>query len=101
MVWLHFIADFVFQSDWMAMNKSKRIWPLNIHIFVYMLCLLGFGFQFALLNGVLHWITDFFSSRVTSLLWAKQKRHWFFVVIGLDQAIHMSCLFCSYIYLKG
>lgn len=90
---LHFIADFIFQTDWMAINKSKSLWPLSAHILVYATIISTLGIKFGLINGVAHWITDFFTSRATSCLWKKEKRHWFFVVIGLDQLIHAITLF--------
>jgi hypothetical protein len=52
--------------------------------------------MFAVVNSALHFVTDFCTSRATSALWKKDQRHWFFVVIGLDQAIHMTCLFVTY-----
>jgi hypothetical protein len=45
---------------------------------------------------IMHFITDAITSRTTSYLWQKGERHWFFVVIGLDQAIHMTTLFGVY-----
>ena len=89
---VHFVADFLFQSDWMAVNKSSRMLPLLVHIAVYTACLIPFGFWFAMTNGLAHLITDSITSRVTSALWKKEKRHWFFVVIGLDQLIHTATL---------
>lgn len=91
-VWLHWLADFVFQSHWMASNKSKRLDALLIHIAVYTATLCVLGWRWALLNGALHFITDFVTSRWSSRLWAKGEMHNFFVVIGLDQAIHLTCL---------
>lgn len=88
----HFIADFILQSDWMAMNKSKRNAPLLVHVLIYLACFLWMGAPYALINGAFHFVTDYFTSRVTSTLWAKNKRHWFFVVIGFDQMIHSACL---------
>ena len=99
LIWTHFFADFVFQSNWMAQNKSKSFWPLVVHIFVYSLFFIPFGWKFAALNGSLHFITDFFSSKATAALWKRQEAHWFFVVIGLDQAIHLSCLYLTKGYL--
>lgn len=99
LIWIHFIADFVLQSDWMAQNKSKKNWPLLVHIAVYTAPLFLFGWLFALVNGLAHFVTDWLSSRATSWLWANQKRHWFFVVIGLDQAVHMTTLVVTYVYL--
>ena len=34
---LHLVGDFVLQSDWMARNKVKRLWPAIVHAAVYSL----------------------------------------------------------------
>ena len=101
LIWIHFIADFMMQSDRIALNKSKSNLILLQHVVIYGIFLLPFGLLFALVNTVLHFITDYCTSRATSALWKNNQRHWFFVVIGLDQAIHMTCLFVSYVMLKG
>jgi uncharacterized membrane protein len=99
LVWLHFISDFILQSDKMAMSKSSSSKWLTIHVAVYGLpFLIVFGWKYALINALLHWITDALSSRATSYLWKKEKRHWFFVVIGFDQAIHLTCLLLTLPY---
>ena len=99
LIWIHFIADFILQSDWMARNKSKRNIPLIVHCIVYTIPFLYFGWVFAVVNGVAHLFTDWFTSRATSKLWAKKEVHWFFVVVGLDQAIHMTTLILTYMWL--
>jgi len=99
LVWLHLIADFFLQTDYVALNKSKNWKVLLWHVTLYSVAFLGFGWLYALVNGILHLVTDAISSRVTSILWKNEKRHWFFVVIGIDQAVHMTCLFATYVYL--
>ena len=101
LIWMHFIADFVLQSDKMANSKSSSNKWLLIHVSIYTLPFFWFGWQFAVINGVAHFMTDFVTARATSYLWKKEERHWFFVVIGLDQALHMTALMLSYHYLIG
>jgi len=96
LVWLHFVADFILQTDKMANNKSTSEKWLLFHVVIYTLPFFLFGWYFAVANGVLHFITDYFTSKATSYLWKKEKKHWFFVVIGLDQAIHISTLLITY-----
>ena len=95
-IWLHFIADFFLQNDKMALNKSSSNKWLGIHVAVYSIPFLWFfGWKYALFNGVAHFITDWISSRLAKKLWMDGERHWFFVVLGADQAVHMTCLFGS------
>lgn len=99
---LHWIADFLLQTRWMATNKSSRLDALGLHVAVYTTALgLGaiviFGaieavLWFAAANGVLHFATDFVTSRITSKLWKEQRIHGFFLVVGLDQLIHQVTL---------
>lgn len=89
---LHWVGDFLFQSDWMAKNKSKSNLALLIHVSCYGIPLCLIDWRFAILNMGLHGLTDFVTSRITSKLWEKKEVHWFFVVIGLDQFIHTACL---------
>lgn len=93
-LFIHWVADFICQSDYMAKNKSSSIKALGLHIFVYTLIMCIFGVKFAVINGLIHFIVDFITSRITKKLWLKQDVHNFFVVIGLDQLIHV----CTLIY---
>jgi len=112
---IHFIGDFLLQSDWMALNKSKSWLALSAHCYVYSLLVGGFMGSYWLgvnpftaigITFVAHFITDAITSRITSKLWfmklgpactagdemvwrpIERKRHWFFVMIGFDQFIH-------------
>ena len=98
LVWIHFVADFILQSDAMAKNKSTDSRWLLLHVCVYSLPFLYFGIVFAVVNGILHFATDYVSSRAASHMWAKDERHWFFVVIGADQALHLTALVGTYVY---
>ena len=88
----HFVGDFLLQSDWMAKNKSKRFDALFLHVYFYSICFFRMGPTFVVITGLLHFVTDFFTSRATAYLWDQKKVHWFFVMIGFDQLIHFFCL---------
>jgi hypothetical protein len=83
----------------MAQGKSSSLKWLSIHATVYTLPLMLFGWQFALINGICHWGVDFITSRITKHLWEKKDVHNFFVVIGLDQAIHLTILYLTMKYI--
>jgi hypothetical protein len=91
-IWVHFVADFIFQTRKMANNKSKHIGYLLYHCVEYTAFLLPFGLKYAAINGLMHLATDFVTSKMTSYFYANKKEKLFFVTIGLDQAIHMTCL---------
>ena len=89
-IWLHWFADFFLQNDKMATSKSTSFLWLGAHCSTYGMAFIGWGWKFALLQAIYHFIVDAISSRVTSHLFAKGDRHNFFVVIGLDQALHIT-----------
>ena len=93
---LHWLADFVLQTDQMAQNKSKSLYWLTLHVFAYSLIFFGFGWKFVLITFVCHWITDFVTSKITSYYWKIENRHMFFVVIGFDQFLHITQLLLTY-----
>jgi len=115
----HFVADFMLQTDKMAKGKSSSNRWLTYHILAYSaVLLLVFGPWYALLNGLAHWVTDYFTSRASGKQWKKAAMyqaiiadpttgvdvktwatennayhvHWFFVVIGFDQFLHAAIL---------
>lgn len=97
---VHWLADFALQTHWQSSNKSKRLDALARHVTVYTAVLAAasiglFGIEgapFAAFNGILHFGTDYFTSRWSSRLYIRQDWHNFFVVIGLDQLIHQATL---------
>lgn len=96
LIWIHFISDFVFQPDKIALNKNDNLGYLGLHCLIYSLLFLYFGIMFALITGILHFIIDFFSSKLTCYFYRRKENHKFFMVIGCDQALHFSCLFLAY-----
>jgi hypothetical protein len=97
----HWLGDFVLQTDFQASNKSKRLDALALHVATYTVTLfvaavILFGVMtaviFAVINGALHFVTDYITSRASSRLWEEQNWHAFFVVIGFDQLIHQATL---------
>lgn len=99
LIWFHFMGDFLFQTDSMAQNKSKSNKWLGIHVLTYMVPFILFGPLFMFINGAAHFVIDWCTSRITSYLWKKNDRHNFFVVIGLDQALHMTTLILTYVWI--
>lgn len=99
LVWLHFIADFLLQSDYVAKNKSKNNKILLFHASIYSIPFFIISPMYAIVNGVLHLMTDYVTSRVASRLWKEGKTSRFFSVIGFDQAIHVTFLLATYNYM--
>lgn len=111
---IHWVADFVLQTNEQARGKSKNWKDLLGHTLTYSfiwLCILPIyvlfivgtenyvpwsGFIFVVITFVCHTITDYFTSRLNSKLWAKGDVHNFFVSIGFDQILHYVQLFVAY-----
>ena len=110
-IFIHWVADFVLQTDWQAQNKSKNNSALLSHTYNYSLVWYIVGVPYALMNPnyvqwtltafvvitfVAHTITDYFTSRLNSKLWADKKVHYFFVSVGFDQVLHYVQLFTTF-----
>lgn len=100
-IWLHFIADFILQNDYMAHNKSTKIFVCLLHSLVYSLPFLIYGIVFWGIQFCTHFLVDFVSSKASHYLYDRNQRHWFFVTIGADQAIHLSILYQSWLMFCG
>jgi len=108
---LHWIFDFHLQTDEMAKNKSTSNIALLDHIWTYtwginLMMLINSNYfngwvsmvAFVLVNAVLHFVTDWITSRASSALWKDGKVHEFFVAVGFDQWIHTITLFGTFVY---
>ena len=105
-IFVHWVADFVFQTHWQATNKSTNNWALFQHVGSYTITWMvviwlsvgwyGYGILwFIPITFVSHFITDYFTSRLNSYLWKKGDIHNFFVSIGFDQVLHYIQLFLT------
>ena len=106
-LFIHWFADFVLQTDKQAKGKSKNWKDLLSHTINYSLVWIipiflisyfynGFTFIGAIIISLLfsistficHTSTDYVTSRLNSKLYAKGDIHNFFVSIGFDQFLH-------------
>ena len=112
----HWVADFIVQTDWQAKNKSTNNRALFFHVLTYSstmtlsLFLLDFDWLekaqytlncwlFLFITFGAHFITDYFTSRLNTYLYSKNQIHWFFVSIGFDQILHYVQLIFTYLLL--
>lgn len=119
-LFIHWVADFLFQDVEWANNKSKDSYALTKHVLMYSAIfttgmtiifyigdynLVGsivLGFIFGIITYICHWWTDYFSSRVVAKKFAEKEygtpipNTGAFTVIGLDQFIHFTQLFLTY-----
>lgn len=112
----HAVLDWWLQTQWMARNKSKDWAALSAHVGVYTVGLMlvplveghhwtVFGlWKWAILNGLLHFVTDAVTSRISSHYFAKHGgagSKGFWNTIGTDQCIHMVTLTVTYHMMIG
>lgn len=96
-LWIHTVSDFVLQPNYLAENKSKSNFVLSIHVIIYsVLFIVFFGWGFGLINGLLHFPVDWATSRLCKIQFEKGNKHLFFIIIGIDQAIHITILTLTY-----
>jgi len=119
---IHWIADFVFQAEEWANNKSKNNIALYKHVITYStlwllpICLM-LGIErphettewyvystliFFVLTFCCHFITDYITSRIVSKKFANEEygspipNTGAFTVIGFDQVLHYAQLFLTF-----
>lgn len=95
---MHFIFDWWLQTNNQAMNKSSDNLVLTHHVLIYFIGLWLWAEFFEvshwwiILNGVMHWITDWLTSRGNVYLYKKYNRSGLFKGIAFDQMIHFITL---------
>jgi hypothetical protein len=128
LIFVHYIADFMFQTENQALGKSTSLKQLVSHTLTYtavfyVVFSLWCGYQnhighitvqdlgwtikvflFFPITFVCHTIIDFFTSKITSKKF-KNKEFYTgipnfgaFSIIGLDQVIHYATLFATYYF---
>lgn len=127
LLFVHWLADFVAQTNWQATNKGKSNVALGRHVATYTAVLAVFSViifdarpvqwaMFVVVNGVLHFCTDWCTSRINSTLFMQQfvdrdatqlvarrgfNLHDFFVFVGFDQLIHQITLGVTMVIFMG
>lgn len=125
---VHYVADFVLQTEDMATRKSKEFGHLVMHTMVYSFTWLmgsaflfsqdcdasllgkcvdtGKVFTFVGITFIAHTITDYLTSKWTSRLFGNKiyytglPNFGAFSAIGLDQVLHYAQLFLTFYYLS-
>jgi len=109
----HYIGDFIWQTNTMAIKKSSNVVALCEHCFTYSIAMfIGFlavwgrlGFEAMnqnkwLLTCVImfisHLIIDGITSKITSYFFKKDYRHLSFTTIGFDQWLHLIVVVLTY-----
>lgn len=95
----HFIGDFIFQNDDMALNKSTNYGKLYDHCFWYSITFIWLGFPFMLITLLTHALVDGITSRINKVLSTKESKHDFFCMVGFDQLTHYVLLLLTYLVL--
>lgn len=126
---VHWIADFIFQAEEWATNKSKSFGSLVCHTIAYTLVwwfgasllfivpsdisIFGIGvdvpkvFAFCCITFVAHTVTDYFTSKIVSYKFANKEygspipNFGAFTIIGFDQVLHYVQLFLTYYFISA
>jgi hypothetical protein len=111
LLFMHWIADFVFQDDKTALNKSENNKVLAAHCGIYSIAMactvfplfcwfsnapLTTTFIFFGLMFISHFGIDYITARANKKLWLNNQRHWFFVMVGFDQFLHIATIIWFY-----
>lgn len=93
----HFICDFLFQTNWQAMNKGRYAHPAGlVHTGQHVIgtAVVLFGLPLSLYAGILvvealvHYHIDWAKDRLTRAAGLTPANHMFWTGIGFDQLTH-------------
>jgi len=105
---LHFIGDFILQSDKDAKCKRTSFKCLIHHTGTYVIPFIIAGMclesiyppdiviVFVFITFLAHTITDYFTSKLNGRLYQSGNMHNFFIGIGFDQVLHYIQLFVTF-----
>lgn len=84
---VHILGDFLIQSDYMALNKSKRTIPCLIHVLIYTACflLLTTSWKALAVIGVTHFILDRWPIILRRIIWLKNHMSPFFRYVPFEK----------------
>lgn len=96
---LHFVGDFILQSRYVGINKSKYVPILAWHCLVYVSVFIPFaGFTDQIVYLYLsHFITDYVTSRLSAYYYNKDSMYMFWNIIGCDQLLHIICIYLIFV----
>jgi len=95
---IHYISDYIFQTRWIAENKSKSWMTCLFHAYLYSIPFLLLPTDSVMFCRLcmLHFFTDLVTSRLSANYYKADNLKMFWIIIGLDQLLHIFQLL--YIY---
>jgi len=100
LIWMHFIADFLFQSKNINMYKFEQKGVLFIHCMLYSIPFFWFGWLFALITGGLHFVIDYTVPILARKYWNEKDYLSFLASFSFDQITHITLIVLTYEWLK-
>lgn len=108
---VHWLADFVIQTDYQATNKYKSVEQLTYHVLSYTgvwiipsIIMLNSALDiifFLCITFVTHFLVDYVSSKLSHKYFNTTNYHNAFVVIGFDQLLHYAQIILTILLLKA
>lgn len=106
---MHLVADFLLQGSSFSKLKMSKIGYLFLHVLIYtaffivvspLLLSLTFqeGLLFSGINGGIHLVVDFITSKLKRMFWQKNESV-YIAIVSADNLIHVGILIYTYITL--